>query len=162
MLARTEWTLAYGTKSERKAARRAERLNRAKRQALIDKVAAIMRIVEPTPFAAESPCRHAIRSALCLQGWSWQGAEDVARETVRAALDTVRAKRPTWDEGQPEWTRPGGLPIERERCARCHKRLPEGHWKFCGKLCRQAARLDRDRQRRAGEVAFGRLAAKAV
>lgn len=116
----------------------ARRLNRDRQKAIRDKIVAIMRAVEPTPFAAEGPCRHGIRSSLCLQGWSWANADAVAAEIVAAALNIVGAKRPTWYEGQPEYTQPGALPIQRDNCIRCRKPLPEGHYKFCSKVCSDA------------------------
>ncbi|QFQ89880.1 hypothetical protein F8A10_20925 (plasmid) [Paracoccus kondratievae] len=47
----------------------------------------------------------------------------------------MNAQRPSWDEGQPEWTIHAGTLIERTRCVRCHKPLPEGHFKFCSNTC---------------------------
>lgn len=141
MLARTPWTPVYEAKPK------ARRLSRHRKHAIRDRIAAIMRVVEPTPFAAESPCRHGIRASLCLQGWSWPEADAVAVEIVTAALSIVGAKRPTWAQGQPEWTQPGVLPILRERCARCGKSLPEGHRLWCGPVCARAAKMDRQRER---------------
>ncbi len=89
-------------------------------------------------FGLEGPLRHAIRADLCLQGWRWRDADDMAREVMDEALRAVRAIRPTWNEGQPEWTIPANTLIERTRCVRCHKPLPEGHHKFCGVLCASA------------------------
>ncbi len=120
----------------------AKRLNRDRRKAIRDKIAAIMRTVEPTPFAAEGPCRAGIRSSLCLQGWGWANADAVAAEIVAAALNIVGTKRPTWYEGQPEYTQPGALPIQRNNCIRCRKPLPEGHHKFCCRSCANAYHAD--------------------
>jgi hypothetical protein len=119
------------------------KLGRDRTRTIGEKVAAIMKEAEPTPFAAEGPCRHGIRSSLCLQGWSWAAADMIAADIVAAALNMARARRPTWGEGQPEWTQPGALPIERERCIRCRKPLPEGHWKFCSTVCGSAHIADR-------------------
>lgn len=96
----------------------------------------------------EGPLRHGIRSDLCLYGWRWADADRVADVVVQGALRRVRAVRPSWYEGQPEWAIQPGVLIERTRCIKCHKPLPEGHHKFCGKLCADAygqrARLLRD------------------
>lgn len=86
-------------------------------------------------FGLEGPLRAEIRGDLCLQGWRWQDADDMARELLDNAFRVVRANRPPWDEGQPEWTIHAGTLIERTRCVRCHKDLPEGHHKFCSSLC---------------------------
>lgn len=112
------------------------KLNRDKQRSIREKITDMMRDAEPTPFAVEGPCRAGIRSSLCLKGWSWALADLVASEIVTAALNTVGAKRPTWLEGQPEYTQPGALPIERERCLRCRKPLPDGHLKFCCDECK--------------------------
>jgi predicted nucleic acid-binding Zn ribbon protein len=142
MLARTP------ARSLRDAApERDKRLSRDRSKAIRDKIVVIMRHVEPTPFAAEGPCRHGIRASLCLQGWRWANADAVAAEIVAAALNIAGAKRPNWYEGQPEWTQPGALPILRERCARCSKPLPEGHRLWCSDVCAHAAKMDRQRQR---------------
>lgn len=57
---------------------------------------------------------------------------------MAGALRRVRAVRPTWYEGQREWTVSAGDLIQRTRCIKCHKALPEGHFKYCGRLCAQS------------------------
>ncbi|GAB1364678.1 hypothetical protein MASR1M32_39140 [Rhodobacter sp.] len=86
-------------------------------------------------FGLEGPLRHAIRSDLCLQGWTWRDADQMAREMLDETFRALRATRPTWNEGQLEWTIPTNILIERSNCIRCHKPLPEGHHKFCSRLC---------------------------
>ncbi|WP_126974659.1 hypothetical protein [Frigidibacter oleivorans] len=88
-----------------------------------------------TLFGLEGPLRHGIRADLCLQGWRWHSADRMASELLDDAFRRVRAKRPTWNEGQPEWAIAAGTLIKRTRCVRCCKPLPEGHFKFCGDLC---------------------------
>lgn len=114
------------------------KLNKDKQKSIREKITDMMREAEPTPFAVEGPCRAGIRSSLCLQSWPWEIADRIAAEIVTAALNVVGAKRPTWYEGQPEWTQPGALPIEREHCQRCRRPLPEGHRKFCSHECNTA------------------------
>lgn len=140
----------------------AKRLNRDRQKAIRDKIVAIMRAVEPTPFAAEGPCRHGIRSSLCLQGWGWAAADTIAAEIVAAALNIVGAKRPTWYEGQPEYTQPGALPIQRDNCIRCRKPLPEGHYKFCSKICSDGYHAVRNNAHTSAERLARRLAADAA
>ncbi|WP_146619996.1 hypothetical protein [Acuticoccus sediminis] len=114
---------------------------------MVDTVANIIRAGmeagAPSRFAFEASCRHGIRSGLCEDGWPWHDADLAAGDVVSRALAMTGATRPTWKEGQPEWTQDGALPIERERCIRCAKPLPEGHWKFCSVVCKDAHRNDR-------------------
>jgi predicted nucleic acid-binding Zn ribbon protein len=124
-----------------------KRLQRYRFVAIRDLVAAIMREAEPTPFAVEGPCIIGLRSRLCLDGWRWQDADAVAAAIVRAALNLVGAKRPTWAQGQPGWTEDGVVPETRERCVRCAKPLPEENSKYCGPVCAMAAKIDRNRRR---------------
>lgn len=93
-----------------------------------------------TLFGLEGPLRAGIRSDLCRQGWGWDRADMAARDLLDEAFRTVHAIRPSWDEGQPEWVTHAGTLIERTRCARhgCGKPLPEGHYKFCCRLCQLA------------------------
>lgn len=132
------------TKAEAKL--RPRQLNRDKRRHLIGTVAGLMKAAKESGTAAtllnfEGPCRHGLRSRLTLEGWRWQDADDMATEIVAAALRQIGAQRPTWAEGQPEYVQNGaGALIERTRCIRCHGPLPEGHFKFCDRLCGQSHR----------------------
>ena len=119
------------------------RLGPGRFDALVRELAGVIRLAfeagaTGSLFGLEGPLRHAIRSDLCLQGWRWKDADAMAREMMEEAFRAVRAARPTWNEGQPEWTIPANTLIERTRCVRCHKPLPEGHHKFCGVLCASA------------------------
>lgn len=112
-------------------------------QALEDRLARIMRQAFEAGAIAyagglEGPMRHGIRADLCLAGWRWADADRAAVVVVQGALRRVRAVRPTWNEGQPEHVIQPGVLIERTRCVRCHTPLPEGHFKFCGRLCANA------------------------
>lgn len=137
MLARTP------SKLSRLPAPAVKQLNRNRKETIREKIADIARIAEPTPFAVEGPCKAGIRASLCLQGWKWADADAAAAEIVTGALNVVGAERPTWEQGQPEYTQPGALPIQREYCARCGKKLPEGHRMWCGDVCARAANNDR-------------------
>lgn len=146
MLARTPWT----PKPEPKAKLR--RINKDRRRHLVETVAAILKRGEPTVFAFEAACRHGLRSRLCLQGWKWAEADALAAEIVATALNRIGARRPTWEEGQPEFAQNGaGALIERTRCIRCHKPLPENHRKFCGHTCATAHFMMQDRRQKASE-----------
>ncbi|WP_424992404.1 hypothetical protein [Oceaniradius stylonematis] len=142
MLARTPWVKPQRVKAKPR------RMNRNRKRRLIAEVCMILKTGEPTKFAFEGACRHGLRSALCLEGWQWAEADRVAAEIVSVALNIIGARRPTWQEGQPEWTQPGAMPIERERCKRCAKPLPESRTMFCSDLCRAAEHNEKAVERR--------------
>lgn len=137
-------------------------LRRERRIAIRDGLAAIMRDLEPTPFAGEGPARAGVRARLCMAGWPWQAADAEAELLTRAALQVIGARRPSWRQGQPEHTQDGYAPFTRERCKRCAKPLPEGNYTFCGPVCRQAAKVDRNRQRDREELRIAEAAYKAA
>lgn len=158
MLARVPWTptLKANPKPQPK------RLDRNRRRHLIETVAVLMRVGEPTKFAFEGTCRHGLRSAFCLQGWSWNEADTLAADIVSTALNQVGAVRPTWKEAQPEYTQEGVIAELRENCLRCRAPLPEGHWKFCSSLCANAHKQSLMRARRSEELAAYRYARRAA
>ena len=130
---------------ERKRAReeqdaRRGRLGKGRFDALVKELAAVIKLAfeagaTATLFGLEGPLRHGIRADLCLQGWGWKDADDMANEMLASAFRRVNANRPTWEQGQLEWTVHAGTLIERSCCARCHGPLPEGHRKFCSAKC---------------------------
>lgn len=128
-------------KSERDYLR--ARLGKGEFMAIVKQMAATSTLaheagVIATVFGLEGIFRQEMRSDLCLQGWTWQDADSVARDLLASTYLALSAIRPTWEEGQPEWTREAGAKIERETCIRCRKPLPEGHYKYCNHLCRHA------------------------
>lgn len=133
---------------------RAPRLATARRKALVDRCAVILRAGEPTCFAFEANCRHSLRAGLCLNGWSWARADTEAAEIVAEALRRIGARRPTWREGQPRYTQEGFSPIERSRCIWCARGLPDDRWLYCCTTCSQRARhVRRVRDERAYDYA---------
>src|SRR6056297_2846089 len=86
-------------------------------------------------FAYEGRFVAELRAAFCLTGWPWLVADQAARDLVAEALRRINAERPSWAEAQPEFLQLPGMLIERTRCAKCHARLPEGHRKFCSRMC---------------------------
>lgn len=109
-------------------------------QTIVGDLAALVRLAFQagqiaSVFGLEGPLRAGLRADFCLQGWGWRSADLMARDLMAEVFARIGAERPDWYEGQPEWTiRPGTL-IERTRCVRCHTPLPEGHYKFCSRLC---------------------------
>jgi len=127
--------------ARRETEARRGRLGRGRFDALVKELVAAIRLAfeagaTATLFGLEGPLRAAIRADLCRNGWRWQDADSMARELLDNAFSVVRATRPSWNEGQLEWTVHAGTLIERTCCIRCHKPLPEGHHKFCGHLCK--------------------------
>lgn len=112
------------------------RISKDRRQHLVGVVARLLERGEPTKFALEAPCRHGLRSALCLQGWPWAPADAIAADIVAAALRRIGAVRPTWREGQLWYTAEGATAIGRTRCIWCHRPLPENHSKYCSTRCK--------------------------
>jgi hypothetical protein len=110
-----------------------------------------------TLFGYEGLQRATIRSVLCLRGVSWAMADQMAAGVVADVLLTLAAKRPTWNEGQPEWTIEGGALIERTRCACCHKPLPEERPKFCSDGCKRVHGLRVFRMRNASDEQMVKL-----
>lgn len=111
------------------------KLNRDRRRHLVETVAGILARGEWSKFSYEAACRYGLRRAFCRQGWRWIEADATAADIVAAALRSIGAQRPTWKEGQPEWTQDGFAPVLRTRCLRCHKPLEGIQRRFCSALC---------------------------
>ena len=126
------------TRAERDAARgklaRMRKENVARRLAQLTR-AAMAEGRAASPFAYEALFVAGLRAFFCLQGWRWQHAHEAAGDVVRISLEILQAKRPSWGEGQPDWTIQGGALVKRERCANCGNRIDDDHYKFCGALC---------------------------
>lgn len=139
MLARVPWVRPRETKP------RARRLNRDRRRRLIEITAEILRQGFCSKFEQEGACRHGLRAGFCLDGWGWADADAAAADIVATALRFIGAQRPSWKEGQPEWTQDGFAPVEYTRCQHCHGKIPpdrgsrNGPAKYCSDLCGQAA-----------------------
>jgi hypothetical protein len=146
MLARTPWVKPVAAKPK------AKRLSKDRRRLVIDKIMVILNLGEPTRFALEGVCRHAIRSHLCLKGWTWKDADDTATDVVHTALILIDARRPAWREGQPEYTQEGFAPIARTRCTRCRGPLNGDQTKFCSTLCANAHHMHLASVRQAQEA----------
>lgn len=114
---------------------KAKKITEGYRRTLVDQTVAVMRKGEPSVFAFEGFMRHGIRSGLCRRGWTWHDADETAADIVGAALARLGAKRPTWQQAQPEWVQFGVTLIERVRCVNCGWQLPAGHTKFCSRRC---------------------------
>ena len=154
---------AKPSRRERDAAR--ERLAKDRAEKIVGNLCAVTRLALEegrilTPLAYEATFRTTIRSELCLQGWSWQAADDTAQDVVAVVFSILQVKRPDWYEGQPEWTIKRGTLVERTRCANCGYALPEGHAKFCSTPCRNVHGLRLKALREADEQQMATLASR--
>lgn len=146
---------------------RRDMLGAGRFDALVKELAAVIRLAfeagaTASLFGLEGPLRAGIRADLCRQGWRWIGADDMAREILAEAFRRVNAVRPSWEEGQQEWAIHAGTLIERTRCVRCHKPLPEGHFKFCSNTCGASHHQRMATRKRASDETAVRLAINSI
>lgn len=113
-------------------------------------------------WGLEGTLRASLRSDLCLRGWSWPVANQTACDVVAGAHGLLGAERPDWADAQPEYILAPGVLIERVRCQRCHKTLPEGRPKFCSDICRRGYHLMLHRVRAASDRDSADLAIRSV
>lgn len=108
-----------------------------KRRHVIDEAMDLMRDWRYSHFEFEGATRAGIRAALCLQGYGWHRSDQQTSEIVAEALSLLGAKRPTWNEGQPEYTTP------RENCQQCRGPLDDTQIahadRFCSAECAKIA-----------------------
>lgn len=132
------------TRRERDAAR--QRLSKDRAEHVVGHLCAITRHALAmgriiTPLSYEALFRRVIRSELCLQGWPWKAADETALGLVAVVFAILQVKRPSWSEGQPEWTIERGTLIARTRCAHCGNKLEGDQLKFCSAPCRNTYHL---------------------
>lgn len=120
-----------------------------KREHALQRTLAIIRNWRSSPFEYEGAARAAIRSALCLQGYSWARSDHEAAALVAEALQMMGAERPSWAEGQPEYL------IPPDHCRGCAGPLDEeqkaSRIPFCSIECARNARQRWGFERRAKE-----------
>jgi predicted nucleic acid-binding Zn ribbon protein len=140
------------------------RLKGRQRDDLVRVAVAIMQRWEASRWQFEGPVRAGLRSAFCLNGWRWDVADVEAAAIAHDALVRIGAGvRPSWQEGQPEFTQYGVLPNWRTHCAHCHRPIPEDEdRKYCSLECGRAAasRMQR-RQRLQDGAAYDAIASRA-
>lgn len=117
----------------------------SRRAAIVQAIANIARSdwrngVTETLLSHEGVMVATLRAGLCRDGLDWAWAHQEATEVVAEGLSKAGAKRPSWREGQPEWTDGGVIRHQRLRCANCEGQLEEGQRIFCGKTCFDAHR----------------------
>lgn len=147
--------------------RRRGRLGKGRFDALVNELAGTVRLafeagITASIWGLEGPLRAEIRADLCRQSWAWETADLMAREVLSGAFFAVNAKRPEWNEGQPEWVIHAGALIERTLCIRCHGPLPEGHHKYCDRVCAASHQQRLERIKTASEDQALSLAIRSI
>lgn len=132
MLARLDWKPAGTTIKTR--------LPKGRQSEIIRFATEFLREGFPTVFALEGACRTGLRSGLCLEGWNWQAADTAASQAVSLALSFLGAERPTWEQGQPEYTQYGVMALSRSRCVNCGGALSGDQAMYCSRNCAVSAR----------------------
>jgi hypothetical protein len=122
------------------------------RERLVSTVARILRAGGSSKFEYEAACRYGLRVNLCLSGWPWADADAMAASIVTAGLDRIKAVRPTFWEGQPEYA---DTDTSRGFCARenCGRPVPIDlessngtPVKYCSSICKHRAHAERARR----------------
>lgn len=95
---------------------------------------------QPTRFRFEATTRYALRVHFIYQGRSWALSDFMAAEVVRTALASIGARRPSWYEAQPGFTRTrgdGGTYCANVECGRPIMRVSnQAHLAYCSEACR--------------------------
>lgn len=155
--------ITLATKSKPQPARRGKEVFRGEyKKHVVSVVMEILADWRTSPFENESATIAGMRSALCLKGIAWSDADAQVREIVRYAYKQLGFVRPTYDQGQREYTERDGV------CVWCKVEIStEGSaygrtGRFCSSMCAESMR-----QHRAGEwhqrtSAMNRAAAAAI
>lgn len=123
--------------------RAAKRIRRVEnRESITRQIVSILGAWRLSKFENEAECRHGLRAALCLRGFSWADADSEAADIVGAGLKRLGAMRPTWLQGQPEG-------VDRENCLGCGQELDTSDRQlrrvsWCSELCRMATKIRRE------------------
>ena len=104
-----------------------------KRRHLIEDVMNMFGDWRLSRFEREASVRTGLRSELCLSGYDWKRSDDEAAVIVAEAFRLLGAARPSWQEGQWEYT------ISRDYCAWCHSPIDDEDrtdgQRFCSPHC---------------------------
>ena len=106
-------------------------------------------------FENEASIRSGVRSALCIAGHGWHPSDSEAAALLATAFTKMGVHRPSWFEGQREYT------IPRQNCARCGCDLDEesigNRDRFCSEICRSSAkRFSWDLARYNAQAVYGK------
>lgn len=123
-------------------------LNSNRRKHYISEMMDMLRDWRSTPFENEGPVVAGLRSGMCLEGYGWHESHREASIMVNEVFSNLGVKRPTFEEGQREYS------IPPENCSWCGLEVPEelviGQRKtrFCSSVCARSALQHRDFQAR--------------
>jgi hypothetical protein len=101
---------------------------------------------------------HGMRQGLCMNGYDWRRADWQAHEIVAEGLRLLGAERPTWEEGQLQYTDPPDV------CTWCKRPFSEEQMqgarrpRFCSPECARVAIQRRDWQNSYIDTKVGRAA----
>lgn len=128
----------YGTKCPAAAVRMPQIFAGQQREHILRQVTQQLAGWTHSPFQFEGSARHGLRSALCLVGFSWSRSDAEAEALVAEGLRSLRARRPTWEEGQFSYVE------ARENCRRCGVPLDDDanrgkrRQTYCSEVCARA------------------------
>lgn len=115
-----------------------------KREFVVGETVKLLENWRSSPFEFEGSARAGLRAAFCLEGASWARADSEAESLVAESLGTMRAERPSWEDGQRRYVDRGDF------CVRCGKPMPDEmvssgrKSRFCSDVCAKAAISDRE------------------
>ncbi|MDI7864098.1 hypothetical protein MRS76_19295 [Rhizobiaceae bacterium n13] len=117
------------------------------RKQIVRGIVDIISVWNSSPFENEGAARAGIRAAMCMRGHSWSVAEAEAASLLTASFLKIGAQRPSWEQGQREYTTP------EENCRWCGcdiaADLMTGRAsRYCSEVCARSALRYRDMQQR--------------
>lgn len=110
-----------------------------RRKAVVSAVMDELRDWRSSPFENEGHMIAGLRSVFCLDGRSWVRSDNEAAAIVGEGLRFLGANRPTWDEGQREFSTPA------EHCTWCSRPLDVAliassrKYRYCDEACAASA-----------------------
>lgn len=119
-----------------------------RRKHVLNQVIDSLRDWRSSPFENEGRLRSFLRATMCHSGVTWHRADMEAAALVSEGLYVLGAKRPSWDEGQPDYA------LGADYCGWCGCSLSEDDEitrpgrRYCSGLCAKAAFEYRDFERR--------------
>ncbi len=137
-------------------------MTKEKRRHVVHRVIDLMGHCSQSPFEYEGAIRHGLRSGLCLEGHGWGRSDAEAAEILSQAFRETGASRPTWEQGQRQYTDP------RENCKWCYgpiaqEDMTSGRSRlFCSDVCARSAYVHWDMKNALQGSAIEREAYRAV
>ncbi|NTI41611.1 hypothetical protein [Rhizobium rhizogenes] len=119
-----------------------------RRRHVVDEVMDVLKDWRFSKFENEGSVRHGLRAAMCLGGNRWVLADIEADSVIQEALSKIGAKRPSWAEGQRDYTDPMHI------CAWCGQDLPAEvtsgarKGRFCSFVCAASSFEAKDKEDR--------------